>query len=290
MKKIALTLFCLLLLAKTYAQNNNSLLWQISGNGLKAPSYLFGTYHLAGKSLVDSLPEIGKRFNTCKTVVGEVLVDSTVATKLVSYMIAPEGATLDKIFTPQEYRQIYKFFNQFTDVDTSSKAFDHFKPTAIATIIAVLIAPKTISATNPALDTYFQQEGKGRNDNVIGLETAEQQADMLFNAPMADQKKQLLAYVKKKDQLKADAIKGYQMYLRQDLEGITKSFEDNDDWTPEQAEKLLKKRNLNWMTQLPAIMQRQPTFIAVGAGHLVGDYGLIKQLRLKGYKVTPVKI
>jgi len=65
---------------------------------------------------------------------------------------------------------------------------------------------------------------------------------------------------------------------------------DDDDSMPDQKDKLLKDRNLNWITQLPAIMQQQPTFIAVGAGHLVGDYGLIKQLRLKGYKVTAVKI
>jgi len=288
MKKIILALACLLLLTNAYAQKNNSLLWKISGNGLKAPSYLFGTYHLAGKNLVDSLPEIKTCFNTCKTVVGEVIVDSTITTKLMSYMMAPDSATLDKIFSPADYALIDTCINQLMDADMAG--FNHFKPTAIAIILTVIIAPNTTSPANPALDAYFQQEGKRRNDEVIGLETAQQQAEMLFNTPMADQKKQLLAFVKKKDHLKAEAIKGYKMYLNQDLDGIAKSFDDNEDFTPGQTERLLKERNLNWMTRLPTIMQKQPTFIAVGAGHLVGQYGLINQLRLKGYTVKPVKI
>ncbi|WP_370632963.1 TraB/GumN family protein [Mucilaginibacter sp. UR6-11] len=37
-------------------------------------------------------------------------------------------------------------------------------------------------------------------------------------------------------------------------------------------------------------LKEPSTIIAVGAPHLVGQYGLINQLRLKGYKVRPVKI
>jgi uncharacterized protein YbaP (TraB family) len=33
----------------------NSLLWQISGNGLKKPSYLFGTHHLIGAKFADTM-------------------------------------------------------------------------------------------------------------------------------------------------------------------------------------------------------------------------------------------
>lgn len=288
MKKITLTLFCLLLLVKVYAQNNNSLLWEISGNGLKTPSYLFGTYHLVGKSLVDSLPEIRTRFNTCNAVVGEMIMDSTMVMKLLPYMMATDSTTLDKVFTPAEYAQIDTCIKLIIHVD--AKAFNRFKPSAVATMISALSAPTTTGPKNPPIDMYFQQEGTRRNEKVIGLETLQQQAEMLLNAPMDEQKKQLLATVKKKDELKTSSLKMYEMYRHQDLAGLAKLFDKNDELSPEQTEKLLKNRNLNWMTQLPAIIQQQPTFIAVGAGHLVGQYGLINQLKLKGYKVMPVKI
>jgi uncharacterized protein YbaP (TraB family) len=288
MKKLISVVACLMLLTNTYAQKNNSLLWEISGNGLKSSSYLFGTYHLVGKNLIDSLPEIRNRFNTCSAVVGELILDSTMVMKLVPYMIAPDSLTLDKIFTPEEYQQITACIKEVLHFDGST--FDRLKPSAVDMMITTSSAPTITGPKNPPIDMYFQQEGKRRNEKVIGLETLQQQAEMLLNTPIDEQKKQLLKTVQKKDKLKANALKMYEMYRHQDLTALGKLIENNDEQTPEQTDKLLKDRNLNWITQLPAIMQEQATFIAVGAGHLVGDYGLIKQLRLKGYTVKPVKI
>ncbi|WP_214071998.1 TraB/GumN family protein [Mucilaginibacter sp. dw_454] len=287
MKKIILAIAFLLPLTNTYAQKN-SLLWQISGNGLKTPSYLFGTYHLVGKNLVDSLPEIRTRFNTCNAVVGEMIMDSTMAMKLVPYMMAPDSLTLDKIFTPAEYQQIDTAIKQIIHV--GAEGLNHFKPAAVATMLSALSAPNTTGPANPGIDMYFQQEGKRRNEKIIGLETLQQQAEMLLNEPMAEQKKQLLSTVKKRDQLRSESLKMYELYRHQDLDALGKMLDNDEEMTPEQTEKLLKNRNLNWIAQLPAIMNAQPTFIAVGVGHLIGQYGLIKQLRLKGYTVTAVKI
>src|SRR6187549_3562654 len=41
---------------KPVASANNTLLWEITGNGLKKPSYIFGTMHLSSK-LVFNLPD-----------------------------------------------------------------------------------------------------------------------------------------------------------------------------------------------------------------------------------------
>ena len=35
--------------AVSYQKNDNTLLWEVSGNGLSTPSYLFGTFHLMCK-------------------------------------------------------------------------------------------------------------------------------------------------------------------------------------------------------------------------------------------------
>ena len=34
---------------------NAQLLWKISGNGLENPSYVFGTHHMATKSICDNI-------------------------------------------------------------------------------------------------------------------------------------------------------------------------------------------------------------------------------------------
>src|SRR6187399_123739 len=54
LKKLLLPLFSLLLLLNVSAQRSiakkyPSLFWEITGNGLKKPSYLFGTMHVSSK-------------------------------------------------------------------------------------------------------------------------------------------------------------------------------------------------------------------------------------------------
>ena len=44
------------------------------------------------------------------------------------------------------------------------------------------------------------------------------------------------------------------------------------------------------MKKRPGIVGNQSTFIAVGALHLPGKDGLIKQLQQKGYTLTPIKL
>ena len=54
MRKTLSIAFVLLFYCVSFAQtnkNSNTLLWRISGKGLKKPSYLFGTMHLTDKKV-----------------------------------------------------------------------------------------------------------------------------------------------------------------------------------------------------------------------------------------------
>lgn len=291
MKKIALLMLTIALVFNTaQAQNkkDNSLLWEVSGNGLKASSYLFGTYHLAGKSFADSLSYIKTRFNTCKAVVGEMVMDSSMVQKVAMAMMLSDSTTLEKLFTADEFKLISDYAQEATGMNIAM--LNHFKPAAVHTILTMVNAPKTISATNPALDMYFQDEAKRLNYKVLGFETIQDQIELLFNTSMEVQKKQLLSSIRKKDKEKEkkNSRQLYAFYQQQDLNGLDKLMLEDDDM-PEQTDRMLKDRNLKWMIALPPIIKEQPTFIAVGAAHLVGQYGLIKQLRLKGYTVKAVK-
>ena len=60
------------------------------------------------------------------------------------------------------------------------------------------------------------------------------------------------------------------------------------DMTDEEFEKLVDKRNINWINQLPNLMKESSCFVAVGALHLGGKNGLIKLLEKEGYKVKAI--
>jgi uncharacterized protein YbaP (TraB family) len=209
---------------------------------------------------------------------------------LVHAMMLSADTTLEKLYTPEEYKFISEYVTQITPLDM--RMITHFKPAAVQLMLLSFTAPKTFSDTNPAIDMYFQQEGKRQGNKVLAFETMKEQGDLLLSAPMNEQKKELLESIKKKDEAKTEGEKLYALYLQQDLDGLDKLVTAAlaKGARPELSDKMLKDRNLKWIVTLPAIIKEQPTFIAVGAAHLVGRYGLINQLRLKGYTVKPIKI
>ncbi len=286
-----LTLFAFLFLSfssTAHSQNkkrSNTLFWEISGNGLKKPSYLFGTYHFADKGFVDTMQVVNEKLKNADIVVGEIVIDAALAMKLVPFMMLKD-TTLDKLFTPTEYKLIADYLKKFPGYKL--EMFNTMKPVAVQTFILQLISPKTFTATNPAIDEYFQHYAKENDKKVIGLETVEDQANLLFGSSLLRQKELLLKYIKEEKKNSKDLKRLYQYYIAQDLEKLEKLFNDNTNYTVEEMDGLLKNRNQKWLAKLPEMMKNQSLFIAIGAGHLIGKDGLIKGLKAQGYMVTPI--
>lgn len=80
-KTFLLALFCLLstsILVAQKTKEGNSLLWKVTGKGLKKPTYLFGTFHLLTNAYADTLSGIMNAYKSSDVVVGELIIDSTI--------------------------------------------------------------------------------------------------------------------------------------------------------------------------------------------------------------------
>ncbi|MES2417916.1 MAG: TraB/GumN family protein [Bacteroidota bacterium] len=264
----------------------NTLLWEISGKDLQKPSYLFGTYHFADKGFVDTMAVVNEKLSFANAIVGELLISKELAIKLIPYMLLKD-TSLEKILSPKEYKLVDNYLKKLGNYSLTQ--FNNFNPMALQTLILQLTSPKTFTDTNPAIDQYFQDYGKANQKEIVGLETVEEQAQVLFGANLTRQKEMLIKYVKHEKKNKAENLKLYNDYITQNFKAIEKKFNNLDDFTLEERDVLLKNRNSNWLAKLPALMQKQSLFIAVGAGHLVGKDGLIKGLQHLGYTVKPLK-
>ena len=77
-------------------------------------------------------------------------------------------------------------------------------------------------------------------------------------------------------------------YKNQQLKEIEKLVTDPDMGMEDNQDLLLNDRNKNWVGQLKIIMKKNPVFVAVGAGHLVGEQGVISLLKKEGYALRPL--
>ena len=135
------------------------------------------------------------------------------------------------------------------------------------------------------LDYYFQLLGIEEGKKILAFETVEQQAEILFRSQsIQSQAEELLGILVNPQDLALEAQKLNKAYLAQDIDAMFQ-MALTEDIDPDFFEKLTTQRNNNWIQQLPEIMKADSTFVAVGCLHLIGETGLVQQLRNLGYTV-----
>jgi uncharacterized protein len=276
----------------SYAQKSKSkedkkgLLWEISGNNLKKPSYLYGTFHLLNQDYLDSLKGWQDKLNQSNVIVGEVVMDSSKLQQLYASMMMK--------VSPEEYQKTAAFLKEVSGFDL--QMFNTFKPMALSTFLTIMAwAKNNPGGYNPqkaTMDVYFQNIGKKQNKELKGLETIEEQTTLLFeDFSLQRQKEMLVAMVQDKDKTLSSLLSMDKCYRAQDLVCLQEMMYSKEwNYTEEDMNKLLNNRNKAWIPQLSSIMEKDPAFIAIGAGHLPGKEGVIHLLREKGYTLKVMEL
>lgn len=291
MKRIASTIICALLVSLAA---NAQLLWRVEGKGLKKPSYLFGTHHVAPADMTDRVPGLLDAIESTEGVYGEVdmtdLNPMEVQQMMMPHMMAPADSTLSKVFTKPQLDSISALMTAYTGQQIDVAMMDMLKPVMISTQLAILQSLKAFPGFDPnsQLDQKVQGIAKAAGKKVGGLETLEYQMGILYDTPIAEQAKDLLESVRDDSTAVVQAAKLANAYTEADLPVIEDLLYNSPDMTQEKLEKVLLVRNRDWAVKLPAIFSEQPVVVAVGCGHLPGKEGVIELLRAQGYTVTPV--
>ena len=293
MKRLSLILAVLLLAVAAQAQ----LLWKVSGNGLGRPSYIFGTHHMAPATMIDQIKGMDEAISGCDIVVGEVEKDSLtspeVQARMAQDMIAPLDSTLDILLTTEEYRVVEKVFDKyFGTMGVKLSQMKSLKPSAISTQMQAMQALKyfpNFDATN-LIDVAVQQRANDAGRPSVGLESVQEQIDLLFNGPLTEQAKGLVESCKQDEFFQVQSAALVDAYMSQDLDKIQTVMTDAMMGGSEEAmEALIYNRNRLWAAKLVEMMPERACLVCVGAGHLPGDQGLLQLLRERGFTVEPVQ-
>ena len=266
------------------------LLWKISGNGLKKSSFLFGTHHLIDKELIPQFDSIMAVCGQSDAVVGEMDLKTPGMQKKMMQGAIMKGKKMKDLVSASDYQLLDTEFKSVMGVGMS--VLGSFKPMMLMSMHQlVLYLKSTGSKKQPtAVDDLFQKQARAAKKKVIGLETLETQMNIMFNNISLERQAEILLFeVRDKEQMLTELKQLNDVYISGDLEKMKELDVDDESMRPEERKMLVDDRNLNWIKQLPALFKEQSCFVAVGCLHLVGDNGLINQLRLKGYNVEPVR-
>ena len=264
----------------------NTLLWEISGNHLTKPSYLFGTMHLlcaADAQLSDSL-----RFaiSNAKQIYFEIDLDNMMETLgAMRYLNMNNNTKLSDLLTEDEYQRVKDYFTKNKTMLPLSM-MERLKPYFITSLIAESKFP---CVEKDGMEQVIMKEAKKDNKPINGLETVQFQASVFDSIPYKRQAKDLLKMIDSAgvagDSSDAQLV---EVYRKQDLNKMQELTADEEGMS-EFLDLLLYNRNASWAKKMPAIMRDAPALFAVGAGHLGGEKGVINLLRKAGFTVRPVK-
>lgn len=267
----------------SYAQETNSLLWEVSGKDMAKPSYLFGTIHLVPQEKFFFTDKMQEALNSSDVLALEAELDIPLAEqmKMASQMIMPDGKTWADYMSEEDYAAVKSAF--VDSLGIKEKKVDKYakiRPIYVSGLIMTELLGK-VKAYEQELSAMAKKDKK----EVIGLETIKEQIEIVSSIPVEDQIEDLKATT-------ASMMREYNemldAYIAQDLKALEATTEDSESFDKMEA-KLLTDRNNRWVKAIQEKLGEQSIFFAVGAMHLVGDNGLINQLKNAGYNVEPVK-
>ena len=294
MKRLSLILAVTLVALASQAQ----LLWKVSGNNLARPSYIFGTHHMAPKTMIDQVPGLTDAIDACDIVVGEIARDSLLSKEtqgmMAQYMMAPADSTLSKLYTEEEYKIVATVFNKyFGSMGVKLNQMEALKPVAISTQMQAIQMMKyfpEFSGADGAIDMVIQERAQDAGRPSEGLETVKEQCEFLFNGSLKDQAQSLLETCKKDEFFVQQCKDLNEAYMSQDLDKVWAAMTNSTSGDSEETlETLIYSRNRNWVVKLQRMMPERACLVCVGCGHLPSEQGLLQLLRNHGYTVTPVQ-
>lgn len=285
MKRILslLVLISISVFALTAQELEDSTLWKIEGNGLEKPSYLFGTIHITCDATLED--DVKKALSQTTQIVMELdMDDPTMQSKMMQGMYLKNGKTLKDFVSDKEYQTIDSLF--INNMGMSVKLLENVKPFFLMS----MFYPKMIDCPMQSFELELSKVASEQNEEILGLETIEEQLKVFDDIPLEDQYADLIRMAEgnlTKD--KATFSKMLKIYKDEDINALIDIMNDDADSTmSKHQDVLLEQRNKNWISKIGEYAKDQPTFFGVGAGHLPGKNGVIQLLRNAGYTVTAV--
>jgi len=181
MKQLIISFISILLSTIGFSQSGTkgSLLWEVSGNGITEPSYLFGTFHLMCKDQFPISEKLSSTIANTQQFYGELDMDDPTMQAKMMQTIMMKDKTIESMMDSASFRKFNEGFSKITGM--SAKQLNNFKPSFHLSLLTLKTIP-CLNFVQP--ETELMQIAKKQGKEVLGLETVEEQMDAIDAQPL----------------------------------------------------------------------------------------------------------
>lgn len=271
-----------------------ALLWKISGNGVKKPSWLFGTIHLIPKDQLNFSGGVQNALGHAQRVAFEIdmkeMTNIRMQLGLITKALMRDGKTLRDLLNKEDYALVHK---KIEEKFAAAGMFERIKPMFLSMLLTNDESAVSGGSSMTSVEMELYRVAKRRKLESAGLETSGYQMSVFDSIPYEAQARMLVESLRRNDSDGGESSgdeygKMIEMYQAQDISAMQVMMADEEFGMKEYQDILLYNRNRNWIPVMSRMMREKQTLFAVGAGHLGGPLGVIALLRKAGYRVDAV--
>ena len=263
---------------------SKSALWRIRGEHNVV--YLLGSVHILPKSVYPLHPALERAFADSQQVAFEVDIGRATGGQVRHAFgeigTYPRGDDLSHHVSALTL-QIVKL--ACAQLGVSYEKAKRFKPSLLAELLTLRYTELAGFREDLGVDNYFYQRAKALNKPIFGLETVSDQANVLLqNEKKGEQ--HLLFTIGSLPEYKIALTEMVEAWRNGQVDVLDRFLNQDESNDPEMFYRMFAKRNARWLPQIERLTRKNfNSLVIVGAGHLVGNHGLIETLRQRGYRI-----
>jgi len=273
------------------------LLYKIAGT--KA-SYLFGTIHIPDARIATFPASLDQAIAASDEIVNEMPLDkASNPMAMMSSFQMPNGKTLATELPKPLYDRLKAAFVS-KNLGMALPMMEHMKVWAVAAQVALIDHLMDIVSGGKAIDINIHDKAKAAGKPTSGVETEAEQLQVFDGLTKDEQARMLEQTLDQRDQDLREGndpvAKLMNLYVVGDEIPLLTELNAGFDKTKPLDQKLLKRlitdRNKIMTDRIAAKVKASPNkayFFAIGAAHLLGDDGVVAQLKKKGLTIERVQ-
>lgn len=284
---IVLVYVCCITQTDAHAGRDESIfLW--SARSGKNTVYILGSVHVLKEDSYPLDERIEKAYLGSEKIVFEADMEEVsspeIQMKMLSKGMYQDGSTLRQHISEQTYNLLKQ---KAAKTGMNMEQFDLLKPWLCAVTLSGLELKRLGFDPSRGIDVHFFTRARLDKKGMVFLESSSYQIDLISGLLEDNQEDLLKQSIKELDvieEMSADMLNAWSNGDAQKMESIVGiSLKEY----PKIYDELFVQRNSKWVDQIEKLMGGdEDILVIVGAGHLVGEKGVLARLRQKGFSLV----
>ena len=267
------------------------VLYRVSSNSTKAPSYILATNKLVDITFLDTIPNVFKCFSDCDKVITEfAMQDYEAIAALRQAALLPDSVQLRNFYTDLQYKEIDEALR--THLGMGLDKLGRMKPSYLTEMFRNELLIQWLHYNEErSMEIFFEKIAIQNNTPIYGLDDIGETMYMLFDREpfhwQCEELENIINYPEREIRLERTLCN---MYRYGRLTDMVYTFKgpDNTSTLSYSDYQVYAKRNKEWVKRLRPHLAEGNAFITLNAVYLGGEDGLLAQLKAAGYRVKAV--